>query len=377
MPVSRESVPVVVWGGGSGGVAAALQSARSGAPTLLLTPGPWLGGMLSAAGVCAPDGNELSPWQTVLWGAFLRALAQAEPTGLDHNWVSCFGFRPATAESVLRAWVKAEARLRWLPNCNLVALERSGERVSALCVRQGDQDLILMPELAIDGSDLGDLLGMGAADYRLGWESHESWNEPSAPSAQRLASDPFFERQPVQSPTWVAMAQRQVDRPLVPQADDLSPPFAGAITRFGLERTLSYGRLPGDLLMLNWPLHGNDWHLDLTGLFSGTSQQQRDHLLQLAGPMQAHSLAFADALRGQWRSCAAGGGVPGPDPSRRRPAGGLSTRPDALLARRSPPAGSQDGDRTGSAAPRSRFQSRCPADARGPVHQHCSRELRQ
>ena len=78
---------VVVWGGGSGGVAAALQAARSGAVTLLLTPGPWLGGMLSAAGVCAPDGNELTPWQTGLWGSLLRALAREEPDGLDHNWV--------------------------------------------------------------------------------------------------------------------------------------------------------------------------------------------------------------------------------------------------------------------------------------------------
>ena len=56
-----ERTAVLVWGGGSGGVAAALQAARSGADTLLLTPGPWLGGMVSAAGVCAPDGNELSP----------------------------------------------------------------------------------------------------------------------------------------------------------------------------------------------------------------------------------------------------------------------------------------------------------------------------
>jgi len=38
------AVAVAVWGGGTGGVAAALQSARSGATTLLLTPGPWLGG---------------------------------------------------------------------------------------------------------------------------------------------------------------------------------------------------------------------------------------------------------------------------------------------------------------------------------------------
>ena len=78
-------IPVLVWGGGTGGVAAALQAARSGATTLLLTPGPWLGGMVSTAGVCCPDGNELAPWQTGLWGAFLRALYQAEPEGLDQN----------------------------------------------------------------------------------------------------------------------------------------------------------------------------------------------------------------------------------------------------------------------------------------------------
>ncbi|MFZ9464472.1 MAG: FAD-dependent oxidoreductase, partial [Vulcanococcus sp.] len=47
-----DAVDVLVWGGGSGGVAAALQAARSGATTLLLTPGSWLGGMVSTAGVC-------------------------------------------------------------------------------------------------------------------------------------------------------------------------------------------------------------------------------------------------------------------------------------------------------------------------------------
>ena len=92
---------VLVWGGGTGGVAAALQAARSGATTMLLTPGPWLGGMVSAAGVCAPDGHELSCWQTGIWGAFLRDLHRSEPSGLDQNWVSCFGYRPQQAENIL------------------------------------------------------------------------------------------------------------------------------------------------------------------------------------------------------------------------------------------------------------------------------------
>ena len=48
---------VLVVGGGAGGVAAAIQSARMGAKTILVVDGPWLGGMLSAAGVSATDGN--------------------------------------------------------------------------------------------------------------------------------------------------------------------------------------------------------------------------------------------------------------------------------------------------------------------------------
>ena len=110
---------VVVWGGGCGGVAAALQSARSGADTTLFTPGTWLGGMVSSAGVCAPDGHELTCWQTGIWGAFLRQLELEEPSGLDHNWVSCFGYRPQTAERILQRWVAAEPRLEWRPHCSL------------------------------------------------------------------------------------------------------------------------------------------------------------------------------------------------------------------------------------------------------------------
>ena len=48
---------VVVAGGGTGGTAAAIEAARGGARTLVVEPTPWLGGMLTAAGVSAIDGN--------------------------------------------------------------------------------------------------------------------------------------------------------------------------------------------------------------------------------------------------------------------------------------------------------------------------------
>ncbi|CDN11851.1 Putative secreted protein [Richelia intracellularis] len=63
---------VLVVGGGVGGTAVAIQAARKGARTILVSEYPWLGGMLTSAGVTAPDGNELVAFQTGLWGAFLQ-----------------------------------------------------------------------------------------------------------------------------------------------------------------------------------------------------------------------------------------------------------------------------------------------------------------
>ena len=293
MPLDAKAVPLVVWGGGTGAVAAALQAARGGAQTLLLTPGPWLGGMVSAAGVCCPDGNELTPWQTGLWGAFLRELQRREPSGLDHNWVSCFGYRPATAESILRQWCAQEPLLDWWPSVRLLEVERRGATIQALVVQRGSAVVRVALQLLIDGSDLGDTFPLAGAQYRFGWEPQEQWNEPSAPTQSRLESDPFFRRQPVQSPTWVALGQLRTPQPPPLQERPLAEPFAEATRAFGLERTITYGRLPEGLVMLNWPLHGNDWHAELPHLFDPDPAVRATVERQ----MQEHSLAFAATLQ--------------------------------------------------------------------------------
>ena len=303
---------VVVWGGGCGGVAAALQSARSGADTTLLTPGPWLGGMVSSAGVCAPDGHELSCWQTGLWGAFLRQLELEEPTGLDHNWVSCFGYRPQTAERILQRWVAAEPKLEWRPDSMLEQVECRQGHIHSLQIRSTDAVESYTANVFIDGSDLGDLLSHTSAPFRWGWEAKETWDEPSAPEQSRLESEAFFQNQPIQSPTWVVMGQLQGE--LAPQRADAIPriPFDRSIANFGLEKTVTYGRLPGGLVMLNWPLGGNDWHHGLDRALSVDGQARAE----LARDMQGHSKDFLAALSecsGGW--IAPGNAFPGEDPS--------------------------------------------------------------
>ena len=70
---------LLIVGGGTGGTAAAIQAARRGVATILISEFDWLGGMLTVAGVAAPDGNELAAWQTGFWGAFLGELQQKQP----------------------------------------------------------------------------------------------------------------------------------------------------------------------------------------------------------------------------------------------------------------------------------------------------------
>ena len=355
-----DPVEVLVWGGGTGGIAAALQAARSGATTLLLTPGSWVGGMVSAAGVCAPDGNELSPWQTGLWGALLRELARSEPLGLDQNWVSCFGYRPATAEAILRRWLRAEARLQWWPGCRVLEVRRAGDRIVSIRIERpqwsgGGQPSVqeISAQVFIDGSDRGELIAVADAPFRFGWEPQEQWHEPSAPEQARLDSEAFFKEQPIQSPTWVWLGQLRNDAPpaaprepavpplgasIAPESAVAAPrggslpqgPFEGSCTAFGLERTLSYGRLPGGLVMLNWPLHGNDWHGSLDGAFASGAPAAAFPAdaaeAELTAQMRAHSGSFAQAL-----AVASGGGL-----------AAATVFPDALAAA----AGDLEGDQS-------------------------------
>ncbi|NDE21483.1 MAG: FAD-dependent oxidoreductase, partial [Synechococcaceae bacterium WB9_3_282] len=270
-------VPVLVLGGGTGALGAALQCARSGTKCLLVTPGPWVGGMLSASGVSAPDGNELTPWQTGLWGALLRELRIAVPEGLDNNWVSCFGFQPAQAEKIFQNWIRAEPNLKWMSGWNLQELTKKNKLLTGGIFSNGINQLQVKFDLIIDGTELAESMVYADVPYRLGWEAKEEWDEPSAPEKIKLEQDPFFQTQVVQSPTWVFLARWQGDwnesSQVFRQNKQPAAPFQDCLKPHGLLRCLSYGRLPEDLLMLNWPINGNDWHEDPLAPFSGSTNR--------------------------------------------------------------------------------------------------------
>lgn len=280
---------VLVVGGGTGGTAAAIQAARRGAQTILVSETPWLGGMLTAAGVSAPDGNELVAFQTGLWGAFVRELRRRQPTGLDHAWVSFFTYDPRIGAEIFADWVLELPNLLWISGRSPTEVLKQGSSITGVRFA----DLTVQAAITIDGTELGDLLALADVPHRWGWEWQSEWDEPSAP----VAPNDLTQRYPVQAPTWVVVMQ---DFGEGGAAEIAAPPiehpeqFAGAWEGYGGEKFLNYGRLPENRFMINWPQRGNDYGEGVQRLVQ--SPQERSQFLQEA---RWHSQSFARFIQTQ------------------------------------------------------------------------------
>ncbi|MBD2384301.1 FAD-dependent oxidoreductase [Cylindrospermum sp. FACHB-282] len=288
---------VLVVGGGTGGTAAAIQAARRGAKTILVSQFPWLGGMLTSAGVSAPDGNELEAFQTGLWGAFLQELRRRQPGGLDNSWVSFFSYDPRIGAEIFADWVRELPNLQWISGKVPLEVLRTGDCITGVRFA----DFTVTAKVILDGTELGDLLALGEIPYRWGWElrsprlgrSPSQWGEPSAPDKPNSLTEKY----PVQAPTWVVIMEDFGDdiAPVIPAAPNYDPSqFAGAWDDYGAEKFLNYGRLPDNRFMINWPICGNDYGVGVGRLLE--SETSRGEFLQ---ECRWHSQNFAHFIQTQ------------------------------------------------------------------------------
>lgn len=245
---------VLVVGGGTGGTAAAIQAARRGAKTILVSEFSWLGGMLTSAGVSAPDGNELEALQTGLWGAFLQELQQRQAGGLDNSWVSFFSYDPRVGAEIFADWVRELPNLLWISGYVPLEVFQEGDCITGVRFA----DFTIKAQVTLDATELGDLLALADISHRWGWELQSEFGEISAPADFNYLTEKY----PVQAPTWVVVMQDygETVAPEIPPAPNYDPSlFAGAWDDYGAENFLNYGRLPGNRFMINWPIHGNDY----------------------------------------------------------------------------------------------------------------------
>lgn len=268
----RLSTEVVIVGGGTGGTAAAIQSARMGRKTLLIEPTQVLGGMLTAAGVSCTDGNDLLA--SGIWEEFRRALrAHYGKQSLATGWVSNTCFEPRVGDSVFKAWAAKEKWLELVFGYTIEKVIRKGNRITGLEFRnpKNQSRLLVDCKLVVDATELGDLLPLAGVRYDLGTDDPRLTGEKGA-----VRKTPIM-----QDLTWVAIlkdygptADRTINRP--PGYDSTryfccctSAPCSANPWPGDARKMLAYARLPRstgatmDKYMINWPAHGNDWYVSV------------------------------------------------------------------------------------------------------------------
>lgn len=266
-PESEDVIDVLVIGEGTGATTAAIQAARSGATTTLVTPISWLGGMLTAAGVSATDGNHQLP--AGLWGEFRDSLRRhyGGADSLFTGWVSNTMFEPKVGDYYWKQIATRESNLTILYDTPFKTIVREYGLWTGHFENTGKIKKITA-RVVIDGTDLGDVAAKAGATFEVGMDSQTKTGEAMAPNE---ANDI------VQDLTYAAILQdygKGIDKTILkPDNYDPSQFYCACkencqdttitTTVHPCETMLTYGKLPNDKYMINWPLKGNDYYANL------------------------------------------------------------------------------------------------------------------
>lgn len=262
-------VPILVVGGGTSGTAAGIQSARLGVQTLIVEEGPWLGGMISAAGVSAIDGNHRLP--SGIWKEFRDQLYKVYggPKAVETGWVSNTLFEPRVADSLFKSMVAKEKNLQVRYGWQFSRTLKKGNTVSgAIFHNAKGQTLEVLAQVTIDATELGDVMASAKVPYSLGMEAGSEVDENVGVNQSNNI---------VQDLTWVATLQdygKGADCTIAKPAGYRPEEFDGACTDYyqnknlrapnvDAKKMLDYGKLPNGKYMLNWPNAGNDTYLNI------------------------------------------------------------------------------------------------------------------
>jgi len=261
------SCDVLVIGAGASGVSAAIQAARLGANVVLTEEHDWPGGMLTAAGVSCIDGNHDLP--SGIFGELRRRLEQhyGGADKLATGWVSHTCFEPSVARTILSEMIADQKNLQFRQPVRFDAVLKKEGGVRGARFVSADGELDIEAKVTIDATELGDVLAAAGCAYSVGRDARETFNEKGAP---KTADDI------IQDLTWVAILKdygKGADKTIVRPAGYDPELFRGCCAEFAspgdknnpptAEKMLSYGRLPNNKTMINWPIRGNDFYVNV------------------------------------------------------------------------------------------------------------------
>ena len=268
---AREEVDVLVVGGGASGTAAGIQAARMGVRTMILEETPWLGGMLTSAGVSCVDGN--NRLRSGIFGEFADSLVNryGSNEALQSGWVSNINFDPHIGQEILTAMADAYGDILDIRREAVVTEVRgeAGDWIVSFRDHSGRKQSV-KADVLIDATELGDIAKACGVDYRIGMEASSETGESIAPQQSNDV---------IQDLTYVAFlkdygpdADMTIERPegydpAVFAYSAINPLSTGAVetgqTLWSPQMMITYGKTPEGRYMINWPIYGNDFYINI------------------------------------------------------------------------------------------------------------------
>ena len=292
--IEEIQIPVLVVGGGASGVTAGLQASRLGVKTLIIEETDWLGGMLTAAGVSAIDGNHQLP--SGLWGEFRQKLYDyyGGADKVETGWVSNTLFEPAVGNKILKEMCANSPNLKVLLNTTPTKITKTenGWDVNAA---SGNKKYLIHAKLIVDCTELGDVMAATNAKFFMGMDSRARTGEIYAPEQ---------ENDIIQDLTYVAVLKdfgKGTDKTIAkpfgydPTAFENScspaehPPKNNA-SLLACDKMITYGKLPNGKYMINWPNGGNDIYLNIIAKTPAERQKELEKA-------KLHTLSFVYYLQ--------------------------------------------------------------------------------
>lgn len=266
LPVVAQKVDVLVVGGGASGTAAGIQAARMGARTLIVEETPWLGGMLTSAGVSAVDGNYKLP--SGIFGEFKDSLVAhyGSADALKTGWVSAVLFEPKVGNEILQQITAKEKKLTVWQNAKFISARKAAKGWNVTVSKSGVVQLITA-KILIDATELGDVAKACGVKYDIGMEACAVCGEDIAPDK---ANDI------IQDLTYVMILKdfgvdKTIPKPAgydaslfycTAKSPNCTNPKPGQ-TVWPKEKMMTYGKLPNGKYMINWPIEGNDFYVNM------------------------------------------------------------------------------------------------------------------
>ena len=178
---ARDDYDVVIAGGGTGGVSAAIQASRMGVDVLIVEPTNMLGGQATAAGVANMD--DLSGQQSGIYREFMSRVEEyyavrGKSIGTSYWDPQNLAFEPSVGAKILADMTRGEDAPDILYRSEIIAVGTDevisvngesvieGRRVSSVIIQTPAGKRNVTCRVLIDATEYGDVIPLTGAKYR-------------------------------------------------------------------------------------------------------------------------------------------------------------------------------------------------------------------